>query len=239
MKIGIISDIHSNLEALKTIINKFNEENVDLILCAGDLIGLGPHPNEVVEFVSNLDNFICVLGNHDRYLLEGLPEFFPNKENMSKEEKEHHEFIHNLLSDKSKQYLKSLPLIKEIKVKEHSLILLHYYMNENNEYKNYKHNPSFKELEEMFSKYNANIIVYGHNHNRSVLNEFDKYFINPGSLGCPSKDKNIARALILKINEKISFNFIDYEYNVYNVLKDIEKLNFPSKDEILKIFYGV
>ena len=29
------------------------------------------------------------------------------------------------------------------------------------------------------------------------------------------------------------------KYNVYNVLKDIEKLNFPSKDEILKIFYGV
>ena len=67
MKIGIISDIHSNLEALKTIINKFNEENVDIILCAGDLIGLGPNPNEVIEYLMTLSNFISVLGNHEFY----------------------------------------------------------------------------------------------------------------------------------------------------------------------------
>ena len=193
MKIGIISDIHSNLEALKTIINKFNEENVDIILCAGDLIGLGPNPNEVVEFVSNLDNFICVLGNHDRYLLEGLPSSFPNKENMSKDEKEHHEFLHKLLSEKSKEYIKSLPLFKELKINNYTLTLLHYCMDDNNKYTNYKHNPSFNDLEEMFNKYNSDIIIYGHNHSQLIIEENNKYFINPGSLGCPSKLKNLVR----------------------------------------------
>ena len=112
-------------------------------------------------------------------------------------------------------------------------------MDDNNKYTNYNKNPSFSDLKQMFNKYNSNIIIYGHNHNRLISFKDDKYFINPGSLGCPSNDKDIARAIILEINENISFKLIENHYNVYDVIESIKKLNYPSKDEILKIFYGV
>jgi len=48
MLIALISDIHSNLEALEAVWK--NVEKADAVLCMGDLVGYGANPNEVVEF---------------------------------------------------------------------------------------------------------------------------------------------------------------------------------------------
>ena len=51
MKYGIITDVHSNPLALKTVLKKFEEVKVDKILCAGDMIGIGPEPEETVKIL--------------------------------------------------------------------------------------------------------------------------------------------------------------------------------------------
>lgn len=48
MKIGIITDIHSNIQALNTILNEFERIRVDKIICCGDIIGIGINPEETV-----------------------------------------------------------------------------------------------------------------------------------------------------------------------------------------------
>ena len=45
MKIAIISDIHSNLEALKATLNGIKSRNVDKIICLGDMIAKGVQNN--------------------------------------------------------------------------------------------------------------------------------------------------------------------------------------------------
>jgi len=67
----------------------------------------------------------------------------------------------------------------------------------------------------------------------------DKYYINCGSLGYPGKEKNIARAGILTIDDDVSFAEVKVEYDVEKVLKDMDRLNYPAKDIIKKNFYGV
>jgi len=62
MKIGIISDIHSNSEALNSVLK--NIERVDSFICLGDIVGYGADPNYCIEKVKNL-NCKCVGGNHD------------------------------------------------------------------------------------------------------------------------------------------------------------------------------
>lgn len=47
MKIAIISDIHANVYALINLLEDIDIEKVDTIICLGDLVGYGPHPNEV------------------------------------------------------------------------------------------------------------------------------------------------------------------------------------------------
>ncbi|OIO00199.1 metallophosphoesterase [Candidatus Desantisbacteria bacterium CG_4_10_14_0_8_um_filter_48_22] len=67
MKYGIISDIHGNLEALNACL-EFLEGTVKAYICAGDIVGYGPRPNECVEAVSKiseLDGTVVISGNHD------------------------------------------------------------------------------------------------------------------------------------------------------------------------------
>jgi putative phosphoesterase len=65
VKIGIISDIHSNLEALEAVLETLKEENVDRILCLGDIVGYGPDPNECITRVMDSSD-VVIAGNHDQ-----------------------------------------------------------------------------------------------------------------------------------------------------------------------------
>ena len=73
MRIGLLSDVHANLFALRTALTRLRAEGVDAWVCAGDLVGYGPHPNECVETVAELDP-VCVAGNHELMLLGVLPD---------------------------------------------------------------------------------------------------------------------------------------------------------------------
>lgn len=64
MRYGIISDIHANLEALQAVLDHLNTENIDRYICLGDIVGYGANPNECVEWVRNLTEYV-VAGNHD------------------------------------------------------------------------------------------------------------------------------------------------------------------------------
>ena len=62
MKIGILSDIHSNSEALDCVLKTI--ERVDRFICLGDIVGYGADPNYCIEKIKGL-NCKCVGGNHD------------------------------------------------------------------------------------------------------------------------------------------------------------------------------
>jgi diadenosine tetraphosphatase ApaH/serine/threonine PP2A family protein phosphatase len=64
MRYAIISDIHSNLEALQAVIEDIESQAVDQVLCLGDVVGYGADPNECVRLVRDLAAEI-VAGNHD------------------------------------------------------------------------------------------------------------------------------------------------------------------------------
>jgi predicted phosphodiesterase len=64
MKIGIFSDTHANLEALTAVIDAFDEEGVDKLVCLGDTVGYGANPNECCDIVRKRAAF-TILGNHD------------------------------------------------------------------------------------------------------------------------------------------------------------------------------
>ena len=49
MRIAVIADVHANLPALRAVIDDVTAIGCDAVWCAGDVVGRGPHPNEVVE----------------------------------------------------------------------------------------------------------------------------------------------------------------------------------------------
>ena len=64
MRLGIFSDVHSNLEALTKVVEAYQAFTIDRYICLGDTVGYGASPNECCNLVRSL-NPTGVLGNHD------------------------------------------------------------------------------------------------------------------------------------------------------------------------------
>lgn len=239
MKLGIITDIHNNYTALKVVVEKLQQLECDKIICCGDIIGIGPYPEETVQYMMQISDLIAVRGNHEKYLLEGMPNEYPNEEQMGLGEMKHHKWEHSLLSTKSIDFLRELPYQVTLECEGHSLSIMHYCMDSDGHYINYKSNPSEDDLKSMFDSIKSDIIMYGHDHCRNIC-KGDKLYINVGSLGCPSKDINIARAGVLKIEKgNVEVEPIDVEYDVNSVIDTIDKISYPEADNIKKFFYGI
>ena len=240
MKIGIITDVHSNIIALNTVLNEFEKVKTDKIICCGDIIGIGPNPEETVqELMKNKDKLITVRGNHEQYLLKGLPkDVHDDKRAISLEEIDNHEWTHSKLSENSKNFISQFKISNIIEIEGKKIHIVHYPNNEDGIYKKHIKNPTIKQNQEMFSGINADIFIYGHTHTISINNKNNKWYINSGSLGCPVKS-NIANAGILEINKnEVCYEQLKIEYNVNEVIQEIERLKFPFYKGILKIFYG-
>jgi len=70
MRVLVISDIHANFVALEAVLN--HAPQYEAVWCLGDLVGYGPNPNECVERVRNLPNLKCLVGNHDKAVLDEI-----------------------------------------------------------------------------------------------------------------------------------------------------------------------
>ncbi len=64
MRIGIISDIHSNLEALTQSLAALERHRPDRVICLGDVVGYGASVNECCDLVRKVAE-VTLLGNHD------------------------------------------------------------------------------------------------------------------------------------------------------------------------------
>ncbi|MFP5219129.1 MAG: metallophosphoesterase family protein [Actinomycetes bacterium] len=71
MRLALLSDVHGNLPALESALAALRARRVDGWVCAGDLVGYGPWPNECVDALLALDGTV-VAGNHELAVLGRL-----------------------------------------------------------------------------------------------------------------------------------------------------------------------
>jgi predicted phosphodiesterase len=110
-----MSDIHSNLEALESVLKAMRIEQIDKIICLGDIVGYGPNPNECVERIQEIDGLILA-GNHDLAAIG-----WKDIEWFSSYAKEAILWTEDKLTIENKNYLSHLP---EVMSKE-DFILVH------------------------------------------------------------------------------------------------------------------
>ena len=75
---ALISDIHSNLEALQAVLQDIGKHHVQEIYCLGDIVGYGPNPRECVDLVMKCK--VVLLGNHDQGAMFDPEGFNPSAE---------------------------------------------------------------------------------------------------------------------------------------------------------------
>ena len=103
--IALLSDIHSNIEALDACMAHAAEQGAGHVAFLGDLVGYGADPEAVIEVISSraAQGAIVIKGNHDE-AVERPARY------MNDTAKEAIEWTSKVLSKEHRQYLASLPL---------------------------------------------------------------------------------------------------------------------------------
>ena len=166
IKIGLISDVHATPGPLRDALDCFRDEEVAMVLCAGDIAGYGPDLDRTVQLLED-GGCRSILGNHDLWWLAD----FDIEE-----------------TDLSTGYLRRLPLVDELEIEGVRISMVHgsppasvmegiKLLDEGGE--------MIDELREFWSDslagYAADVLVVGHTHQVFAERLGSVLVINPGS----------------------------------------------------------
>ncbi len=245
MRIGIISDVHSNIGALRAVFDDFTNRGVEKVIYLGDIIGLGAHPEECVQFFREHQNLIlaAVRGNHEDYLLKELPVHNHNDVSYGKLPQEILDLFrwnHEQISQESIEYLKTLPRAAIVEVEGRKLYACHYPFDQLGEYRKFFFRPNSAQCKQLFKDIDADIFLFGHTHIRCMIKSNNgQLFINPGSVGCPIGIEAASVGILNLEKDKLSYEQIDIPYDVDQAIHDLLKYSdrYPALDYTVNRFY--
>lgn len=234
MKCAILSDIHSNLEALTAAVHDLEELNIEKVYCAGDVVGYGPDPNEVIDLLRQL-KAICVMGNHDNACFNKKMQDW-----MSAQAKQSIDYTKKVLSPENILYLASRPSCHF----EKALHLVHGLPPQS--MTRYLDLLYKTELKNAFDSFNGQIAFVGHTHlffnyeqkndGQIVKNKMDglhfplnphsRYIVSAGSVGQPRDPRREAGYLVYDTNRLLLEKRL-INYNVNLTIQKIKKANLP------------
>ena len=186
MKIAVISDVHGNLVALEAALQDIEREQVDQIVCLGDVATTGPQPHETVEKLK-LVGCPVVMGNSDEWALNQGP--LELHGDASEEEKRKATEI-ELWSAKQLRradldYMRTFKSIIELSLGNDKEKLLCFHGSPKSN-KDFIHATTLDvELERMTSGTTALILAGGRAHTQMIRRFRKMLIINPGSVGLP------------------------------------------------------
>ena len=167
-RIGIISDVHAQLDALEIALDALTSRGVDRVLCAGDLVDKGPDGDAVVEMVQ--ERLIpCVLGNHDETVAR------------------HHELYarvvgeEDALKDETVAFLADLPLTRSYTIEGQRILLAHGIPTSNRVYF-WEDRGKPKELKRWARNPGHEYVILGHTHRPMDVDWLGVRYLNPGSV---------------------------------------------------------
>ncbi len=194
MKLGLISDIHGNYEALKAVLGELDRRGVDEILCLGDVVGYYPQINECCEEL-RARKVSSLMGNHDWYLCGGG--FCPRSQSVN----DCLAYQRQLITAENLNWLGGLRTHARVG----DLKLVHGgWCDPLDEYLT---EPS----EEYFTRVVGSIFASGHTHMQALHRWKGKTYCNPGSVGQPRDG-----------DPRAAFAIFDGEFHLLRVAYEME-----------------
>jgi putative phosphoesterase len=169
MKIGLIADIHADLKALKVALDILQGQQVEQVVCCGDLVDKGPDGDAVVQMIRERA-VPSVMGNHDylapadqRWLRENYASTYPM-----------------LLTEETLAYLNQLPATLAFSWEGKSVLVAHGTPTSWDEYL-FSYSPRLL-FEQVFTSSEAEVVILGHTHEPMMALVNDRWIFNPGSV---------------------------------------------------------
>ncbi len=208
MRYAVISDVHSNLEALVTVLKEIESKNVDEIICLGDIVGYGANPDEVAEIVRNEAKYV-VRGNHDDAVFN-----IASFDIVNSYAKAAITYTRGLLTEANSKWLKELPLTQAID----NVLLVHASPSEPDGW-NYIFSEQDARVE--LASFEERVCLIGHTHVPVIFKERIRNdpehrwreLINVGSVGQPRDGDNRASFGVIDTDNFTYENFrVEYNY---------------------------
>lgn len=234
MRYAVLSDIHANLPALHAAIARLRGAGVDRWLCAGDVIGYGPQPNECVEAIAGLDA-LCVVGNHESILLGDLP-----VEGSGRLAMRAICWTRSVLRDDCRAYLEGLPEVVTLP----GLVVAHAALDDPERYVR-RDDQAAEQLRRLEAAHpGARVLILGHTHRQWIYGEVGgtravgrgpvslagpgRFLLNPGSVG-QSRERELrprARFMLLD-TERAEAHLFRESYDVRAVRRALRRQRLP------------
>jgi putative phosphoesterase len=211
MKIGLIADVHANAVALEAVLKDMG--TVDAIVCAGDVLGYYPYPNETVELLKKYDVH-CVMGEHDKAIVTGDTEWFNGVTADTLKWTAKHLKRENL------DFIKGLPDHFELD----GMTVYHGNPGSMRDFA-FEYEP--EKMCSVFESVGHKIFAFGHTHVPLRKECGDKTILNPGSVGQP-RDGNSQASYAIWDTEKHTFDLRRVNYDFKQVQAKILAEGLPD-----------
>jgi predicted phosphodiesterase len=209
MKLALISDIHSNLQALESVLGAIDSEGVDAIYCMGDVVGYGADPGPCVDLVRERCAGV-VLGNHDHAVAnDSGMRILPEDGQIAA--------LHNrdALTEYQTQWLGNRPYV----LAENGVTCVHSSPRDPDRWLRIE---ALFVAQSQFDYFDSDVCFVGHTHQPAILSDRlgvlrvragHRFLINVGSVGQP-RDGDSRAAVGYFDTESFSYRLERIPYNV-------------------------
>lgn len=237
MRALVVSDLHSNAEALRAVMNKVRRKKFDTVICLGDFVGYGAQPNQVLDTMRTMRaKKVYLRGNHDR-VAAGLDD----AHGFNHAAKEAALWTRDHLSAPNRRFLRDLAVGPVRAGGE--VLLCHGSPYDEDEYVFNVHHAA-----QVLALFESPFILFGHTHLPAVFSIDDqrnvrgfavrgeatvklakglRFLINPGSVGQP-RDRNSHASFVIFDSEKRTVQFFRVEYDIPKAQAAILKAGLPD-----------
>ncbi|HET8950309.1 MAG TPA: metallophosphoesterase family protein [Solirubrobacteraceae bacterium] len=227
--VAVITDIHANLPALHAALRRIDQLGIERVYCGGDLVGYGPHPDEVCALIQER-GIPTIHGNYDYAIARDLDDcgcayITPHDRELGQRSVawtlEH-------TGRRSKDFMRELPFDLRFSVGGTSVHLVHGSPRKVNEYLSEDKPASL--YERLAAAEEADVLVFGHTHKPWDREYGAVRFVNCGSVGKPKDgDPRGAFAILDARSGSLEVTIERVAYDAEAVAEEVRAVGLPAE----------
>ncbi|HEY6891092.1 MAG TPA: metallophosphoesterase family protein [Solirubrobacter sp.] len=227
--IAVITDIHANLPALEVALARIDELEIERIYCGGDLVGYGPHPNEVCALIAERE-IPTIYGNYDYAIARDLEDcgcaYITPEDRALGQRSVAWTLAHT--SDASKAFMRELPFDLRFSIGDTGVHLVHGSPRKVNEYL-FEDKPA-RLYERLAAAETDQVLVFGHTHKPWVHEYGGVRFVNCGSVGKPKDgDPRAGFAILRQAARGVEVTIERVPYDAETVAREVAAAGLPAE----------
>jgi putative phosphoesterase len=228
-RVAVITDIHANMPALEASLSALEDLGTDAVYCGGDLVGYGPHPNEVCAVIKDR-GIPTIYGNYDYAIARDMKDCgcaYRDAHDRALGERSIAWTVAHT-DQGAKEFMRGLPFDLRFQLGDARVRLVHGSPRKVNEYL-FEDKP-VRLYERLAAQADCDVLVFGHTHKPWIREYGGVLFVNCGSVGKPKDgDPRAAFALLTLSRQGIRASIERVAYDAGRVAQEVAAAGLPTE----------